>query len=437
MKVSRSFASVFIALNAATVVVVLVIVLQWPAQVIIPKEHPPAALEIRERIGLLAPDPDWSELEPYQDTITHDEFESALTSVYSAGDAWKAAVRISDTYADVDTQDGKGFRLRFAARQADKAPKRYWRGASELPSIKAGSDRPLQGMRIVIDPGHIGGKWAQKEERWYSIVKGTEVMEGTMTLQVAKLLKPQLEKLGATVFLTRETTEPVTNMRPADFEEAAANYLQSIGKDPQRNKRALEFERDKMFFRTQEIRTRAWLINDIFQPDLVLCLHFNAESWGNPRKPKFVDRNHLHLIVNGTYSLSEMRLHDQCFDMMQRILQKTHSEETAASTVVAKSMAEATGLPAFRYGGSNAQPAGDSEYVWARNLLANRLYDCPTVFLEPYVMNNEEVHDRIRIGDYEGKRPINGRMLKSIFREYADGVAEGVRAYYADQRAGN
>ena len=413
----------------------LVIVMQWPKHIAVPTERPPAVLEIRERMRLVAPDPDWSELEAYQETITRKDFESILTSVFSAGDTWKAAVRISDNYADVDTQDGKGFRLWFAAQPSVKPPMRYWRSASELPAVEGDSDRPLKGMRIAIDPGHIGGKWAQAEERWYSIEKGIEVMEGTMTLQVANLLKPQLEKMGAQVFLTREKTEPVTKTRPADFQEAAANYLRSFGKDPQQHQKSLEFERDKMFYRTQEIRTRAWLVNDIYKPDLVLCLHFNAESWGNPRNPQFVDRNHLHLIVNGTYSLSEMRMHDQCFDMMQRILQGTHAEETAVSTVVAQAMAQATSLPAFHYGADNAQPVGRSEFVWARNLLANRLYDCPTVFLEPYVMNNREVHARVRGGDYHGTRLIHGKMLKSIFREYADGVAAGVREYYLKQRA--
>ncbi|MGK0185329.1 MAG: N-acetylmuramoyl-L-alanine amidase [Verrucomicrobiales bacterium] len=433
MKVTRSSASLIIAVNAALVVVFLVVVMQWPKHVHIPTEQPPPALEIRERMGLLAPDPDWSALDAYQKTITREEFEDALVNVYSAGDAWKAALRISDTHADVDTQDGTGYRLEFAEQKVDDTPERYWRSASELSSVSDPA-QSLDGLRIMIDPGHIGGKWSKTEQRWYSIFRGTEVMEGSMTLQVAKLLRPQLESMGAQVFLTREETEPVTDLRPVDFEEAAANYLRSIGKDPERNKKSLASERDRMFYRTQEIRTRAWLINDVFKPDIVLCLHFNAESWGNPRKPTFVSRNHLHLLVNGTYSLSEMRLHDQRFDMMQRILQRTHTEETALSAAVARSMARETGLPVFRYDGSNAQQVGESEFVWARNLLANRLYDCPVVFLEPYVMNNEQVHERVRAGDYEGMRSIAGAMRKSIFREYADGVAAGVRAYYAQQR---
>jgi len=69
-------------------------------------------------------------------------------------------------------------------------------------------------------------------------------------------------------------------------------------------------------------------------------------------------------------------------------------------------------------------------YVWARNLLANRLYRCPVVFLEPYVMNNREVWERVQAGDYDGERVVADTLRPSIFREYAETVAEGVAQYY-------
>ena len=49
-------------------------------------------------------------------------------------------------------------------------------------------------------------------------------------------------------------------------------------------------------------------------------------------------------------------------------------------------------------------------------------------------MNDRTVYERIQAGDYEGTRPVAGKERKSIFREYADGVAEGLRAYYASSR---
>jgi hypothetical protein len=49
-------------------------------------------------------------------------------------------------------------------------------------------------------------------------------------------------------------------------------------------------------------------------------------------------------------------------------------------------------------------------------------------------MNSAPVWERVQAGDYEGLRLIGGEMRKSIYREYADGLAEGLRAYFAAAR---
>jgi hypothetical protein len=49
-------------------------------------------------------------------------------------------------------------------------------------------------------------------------------------------------------------------------------------------------------------------------------------------------------------------------------------------------------------------------------------------------MNSKDVFARIQAGDYEGTRNINGVERKSIFREYADSVAEGLVDYYRQAR---
>ena len=49
-------------------------------------------------------------------------------------------------------------------------------------------------------------------------------------------------------------------------------------------------------------------------------------------------------------------------------------------------------------------------------------------------MNSKDVFARIQAGDYEGMRNINGVERKSIFREYADSVAEGLVEYYSKAR---
>ncbi|MFV1995921.1 MAG: hypothetical protein ACC661_10835 [Verrucomicrobiales bacterium] len=85
-------------------------------------------------------------------------------------------------------------------------------------------------------------------------------------------------------------------------------------------------------------------------------------------------------------------------------------------------MAEATGLPPYAYTGSNTVRVDGNPYLYARNLLANRVYRCPVVFLEPYVMNNAGVFKRIQAAD---------RERQNIFEEYANGVVAGLVEYYS------
>ena len=77
---------------------------------------------------------------------------------------------------------------------------------------------------------------------------------------------------------------------------------------------------------------------------------------------------------------------------------------------------------------------GDGPYLYARNLLANRLYKAPVVFLEPYVMNSGPVWRRIQMGDYSGQKLVDGTLRKSLIAEYTAGVAGGLARYYRKAR---
>ena len=189
-----------------------------------------------------------------------------------------------------------------------------------------------------------------------------------------------------------------------------------------------------MFYRNSEIRRRANLVNYRMQPDLVLCLHFNAEPWGDPAAPTLVDENHLHLLVNGSYLAMELDLDDERCEMLHKLLSRSYPEELDLAESIALTMAKTTGLPPYHYKTENVTPVGTSGYVYARNLMATRLYRCPTVYLEPYVMNSHEVFARVQAGDYEGRRRIRGKKRPSIFREYVDGVVEGLVDYFKKAR---
>lgn len=180
-----------------------------------------------------------------------------------------------------------------------------------------------------------------------------------------------------------------------------------------------------------EIRRRATLVNQVLRPDIVICLHFNAEGWGDPGKPELVEQNHLHFLITGALSPQEISYEDQRFDMLVKLLNRSFLEEVALANVMSRRMSAPTGLPPFAYRTGAAIRVNANPYVWARNLLANRLFACPVVYIEPYVMNNRLVFERIQAGDYDGLREFGGVMRQSIYREYADAVAEGILAYYS------
>ena len=122
--------------------------------------------------------------------------------------------------------------------------------------------------------------------------------------------------------------------------------------------------------------------------------------------------------------------------MIRRLLSRAYGEELPLADTIAAAMARETGLPVYQYPTTNSTTkVGTSGYVYARNLLATRLYRCPVVYCEPYVMNSKDAFARIQAGDYEGTRNVNGTERKSIFREYADSVVDGLVDYYSKARS--
>jgi hypothetical protein len=393
----------------------------------------------------LADPPNWKALEKFQKTITHDEFERLLRGVYCTHGIGDEFIRVDEKVACIltDRDAQSWFTLRFAASELKHATiPRWWRPARALPKSK--KNGPLSGVKIALDPGHIGGTWAKMEERWFKSGDAAPVEEGEMTLLVARMLAEKLRALGARVSFVRDKTEPVTPYRPDDFKETARAVLRAEGvenppedfqrpDDPQREQ-SVRWQSEILFYRSSEIRERARRVNTSLRPDLVLCLHFNAEAWGDEHNPTLTDKNHFHLLVNGSYLPPELESDDLRFEMLRRLLSRNFDEEIKIADVAALAFAKKSGLPAYEYTKDIVTKVGTSGYVYARNLAATRLYQCPVVYFEPYVMNSIDAFARIQAGDYEGMRVVNGIERPSIYREYVDGVVDGLTEYYQAAR---
>jgi N-acetylmuramoyl-L-alanine amidase len=402
------------------------------------KKPVPAAPPPRRLLTPGASPPEWSRLDPWQAKVTHEQFLTLINEVLTDGRLWSRHVEVTNgaafirmaTPVEGSTEaSSPRYQLNFAPSSAgDPAPAlRYWRRPEEMSAVRDPA-RPLEGMHIALDPGHIGGFWAQMEERYSKPGDKPAVLEGDITLRTAKTLAPMLGKLGARVSLVRKDLSPLTPLRPEQLMDEARASLEQSGQTATAD--AVKHEAERLFYRSSEIRARGALVNDTLRPDLVVCLHYN----GDVKSGVFSTANHLHVLAHGCIGDDEFRLDDQRLEGLLRLVQRVPDVEIPLCTTVAHHMAEATGLPAYTYHGSNARMVPGEPYVWMRNLLANRIYQCPVVFLEPYVMTNIEVIDRLTAGDYEGTANIAGKERPSIFREYAGGVAAGLSDFYLTRR---
>ena len=390
--------------------------------------------------------PDWNQLLRYARLFTQEEFRRCLEDLYLEKTRFPVPWVIGPDAVVIQTgqPETPEVRIPFIRRGETPAPapSRYWRQPAEFPPLN--ERPPLSDVHIAIDPGHIGGPYAVMEERFLSFQPGESIQEGDLTLLTARILEQRLKDLGAYVTLVRQQPAPVTTKTPADFRLPALETLRQAGFDKpvdsytgitgEARLLTIQWQSEKLFYRIAEIHARAARVNQEIKPDLALCLHFNAESWGKATEPQPSPVNHLHLLVNGCYSPAELAHQDTRFEMLTRLFNRVHEEEIAVARLLAESLARSTGLPPYRYQTPNAREIPGSPYLYARNLLANRLYQCPTVYFEPFVMNHMETYQRLRRGHWVGRTLIGDTLVTSAIEDYVQGIVDGLVAHYSAHR---
>jgi N-acetylmuramoyl-L-alanine amidase len=340
------------------------------------------------------------------ESVLSDERLRELFEVYAPSEAASTWFRIEEGRPQV----------RLSTEAMNSLPK-AGEGVSLLPAISSDKTQPLSGWRIAIDPGHLGGEWGPMEHRSFRIGEGATVQEGDLVLAAAKRMKAKLERLGATVLLIRSSAGPVTSSRPEDF----------LKQEPKGDLAGARIQAERAFLRS-DIRARAERLQD-WGAHLVIDLHINAAPWPDPEHLSPSEKNHGHILINGAYLPGELASREQRLELVRRWLLGYHSIEREIGTKIAESMAEATGLEAFRYTGPNAVRVNENPYLWARNLMATRIYPAPVVYLEPWVLNHREVYAWACLGDYDGTQEIDGEPRRSLPEVYAEFVARGVENF--------
>ena len=401
-----------------------------------------------DHLSPLAPKPDWDSLEPYQKTITREEFTRLVNNVYSLDGAFWSYCSINDRevmiYSDM-TKLKLLFALRFAPSKDASAPLPY-HYATQASS--ADPSKPLKGIKIALDPGHLGGDWAKLEARWFQIGNDPPVMEGNLTLITCQILAEELEADGATIIWAKHDHEPTTDLRPDDLRGEAkaalklhtpteSGYVPSFlfGIDvhrlnsAKRRESRIDDEAALLFYRVAEIRARGEVVNRQ-HPDLTICVHYNADDWGDPSHPTLTDKSRLIIFTNGYYESSEIAYDDYKFDMLRKLLDRTAVQEERGCALVGQSMLDSFKYPPDIAGKLSAHRVTDVPSVYARDLIANRIYHGPVIYCEGPYMNARDAYYRIIAGDYLGERNIQGETVPSIYRQYATSVEKGILEYF-------
>jgi hypothetical protein len=406
-----------------------------------------------DNLSPLAPRPDWSSFNAYQKTISRDEFQRLINEVYSTDGAFWDYCDINNDRVVIYSDLGKTrplFTLHFAPSESACAPLPYHyktRASSTDPS------KPLKGIKIALDPGHIGGDWAQLEARYFKLGDDPPVEEAKLNLITCERLAERLETDGATIIWAKHSYDPVTDLRPEDLRREAIAALalkqapNSSGYTPSflfgietshtshhasqaHIEQRIDYEAALLFYRVAEIRARGDLVNRQ-HPDVTICVHYNADDWGDPNNPTLTGHSRLVIFTNGAYEKSELAYDDYKFDMLRKLLDRTAVQEERGCALVGQSMLDELKYPPENYPGTYfAHHVTDVPSVYARDLLANRIYHGPVIYCEGPYMNARDAYYRIIAGDYLGLRTIQGQQVPSIYRQYAEAVEKGVLEYF-------
>lgn len=315
----------------------------------------------------------------------------------------------------------------------------WWRSPEAVRAARGDSALPLSGLHLALDPGHIGGEWAEVEGRHFQLnVDDLPVREGELVLEVARLVKAALVELGAEVSLLRESSRPVNPRLPEAYFFEAAQLVPSpeilswtafldYGN-------ALRREMNRMSVVSGDLIERARMTNEVIRPDALISLHINAAPWPLGREGqveyRLVDSNHSHVLIFGCLSDAELSNHRQRQQLALKLTNGSAAVERELGQALGCSIGQLTQLPPSLYAGKNAtRLPGCTPYLWARNLLLLRYVECPTVLLEPYIANSVATYARLQ---QALRRRLANAAPKGddILLEYADAVVSGILAVY-------
>jgi N-acetylmuramoyl-L-alanine amidase len=275
----------------------------------------------------------------------------------------------------------------------------------------ANPDKPLQGLRVALDPGHLAHnmKMAEIEGKYVKMkssraTKGKRItfFEAAHTLATAHFLKEKLETMGASVFMTRKqlddypmgmsfSTWKKTEAKAGLEEALAGQYIDSTRAELVRKGKVTPKQHFTWVYNQLDLRKRAAAIN-AWRPDLTVIIHYNITqaAWQDRTRRGFFPAakdNFSMAFTPGSFMQGELSRPIDRISFARLLLSSDINRSVAVSSKICDEFHNSLKVPYVTSESPTSYIERACVYagepgVYARNLTLSRLVASPLVYGE-------------------------------------------------------
>ncbi|MGB0521881.1 MAG: hypothetical protein ACPGJS_02915 [Flammeovirgaceae bacterium] len=319
---------------------------------------------------------------------------------------------------------------------------------SESDGRMYSSDQPLEGLKIAIDPVHIGGSdsMAILEKKLVKVITDTNdsifMDEGALTLATARILEIKLKKLGAQVLLTRRKPgeaavgKSFESWLKTDF-HTWVQWDFSKGELDRAQAEYLKTKADKpyifnQYFKRKDLLARTQKINQ-FKPDLTVMIRYNVDeaNWERRGADDFLrptQANYCLAFVPGGFMRNELATKRDRLEFMRLLLTDDVTESTRFSRMLLNHINYKLGVPSVAtdadYNFLKKSSVQVEKGVYARNLSMTRLVHGPLSYGEVLCLDN--VNECVALTKKELKvgEIVTSKRVEQVADAYVDAMLE-------------
>lgn len=322
-------------------------------------------------------------------------------------------------------------------------------------TLKTG-DKPLKGLRVALDPGHIGGAYSKIENRQIEFADQEGVVkEGDLTFLTAKGIKKLLEDKGAEVFLTRtkigKAVFPIPFQTWVQDPEKIKKGILDLEKNPEawqetiknlasKDKEISQKAQSQIYrgiYNNLDMKARVEAINK-FEPHLTFSIHYDANHLTPIDSPNPSQKNYNSGYIPGQFMFGELAKVSERQDFLRLATSNAYEDSKNLCTHLVKALNENTGIgpltiwehskKALRRQTYSHEPwwgqffKGWSTGIYTRNLYVPRKVHGIVCLGESLIANNLKEFKRLSTKDTIVTGVHTSHRVEQVARSYVEAV---------------